>query len=63
MWIRRSNILAPLATLMSKKPNGNRQSNTNRHLTLSKRIASQEILLRHPDFNEPFEIHTDASKS
>ncbi len=27
-----------------------------------KRIVSRETLLAHPDFDEPFEIHTDASK-
>lgn len=28
-----------------------------------KKIASQETLLRHPDFNKLFEIYTDASKA
>ena len=27
-----------------------------------KRVIGREVLLAHPDFNAPFEIHTDASK-
>ena len=27
-----------------------------------KRVIGREVLLAYPDFNAPFEIHTDASK-
>ena len=63
MWIRRSDILAPLATLTSKQTKWNWTEQHQQAFDTIKRIVSQETLLRHPNFNEDFEIHTDASKS
>ena len=63
MWIRRSDILAPLATLTSKQTKWEWTEQHQQAFDTIKRIVSQETLLRHPDFKEPFEIHTDASKS
>ena len=63
MWIRRSDILAPLTKLTSKEA---KRQWTNEHQSAFdtiKKIVTEETLLVHPDFNEPFEIHTDASKN
>ena len=61
MWKRRSHILAPLTELASKtKPFkwGDAQDKAFRHI---KKVICRETLLSYPDFNEPFEIYTDAS--
>ena len=63
MWIRRSDILAPLAKLTSKEAKWKWTEEHQNAFDTIKRIVSQETLLRHPDFNKPFEIHTDASKA
>jgi transposase InsO family protein len=61
MWIRRSDILAPLAALTAK---GIKWEWTDRHqksFDTMKRIISKEVLLTYPDFSLGFDIHTDAS--
>ena len=62
MWIRRSEILAPLSEITSKNSKWSWNKEQQQAFDTIKKIVSQETLLRHPDFNKPFEIHTDASK-
>ena len=63
MWIRRSDVLAPLAALTSKtKPFKWTEEHTVAFETM-KKIVSKETLLTYPNFTLPFEIYTDASKT
>ena len=60
-WVRRSEVLAPLTALTSdKKPWKWTELHTKAFNTI-KQILSKEVLLSYPDFNQPFDIHTDAS--
>ena len=61
MWIRRSEVLAPLSRLTSKEAKWSWGSEEQKAFDTMKRIISKETLLTYPDFNKPFEIHTDAS--
>ena len=61
-WIRRSDTLAPLSRLVSKNVKYEWTAVEQDAFDTIKRIMSREALLVHPDFNAPFEIHTDASK-
>ena len=54
MWIRQSEVLAPLTCLTSANV---KQMAFNK----IKQIVGHETLLSYPDFNIPYEIHTDAS--
>ena len=62
MWIRRSEVLAPLKSLTSKSVKWQWNTEYQQAFDTIKKIIKQETLLRHADFNKPFEIHTDASK-
>ena len=61
MWIRRSHILQPLTNLMSKNAKWHWTPAHQAAFDQIKKVVSQETLLHYPDFNQPFEIHTDAS--
>jgi hypothetical protein len=61
MWIRRSHVLAPLATLTSKSTKWRWGEREQWAFNKMKQIISKETLLSYPDFNKPFIIHTDAS--
>ena len=61
MWIRRSEVLAPLARLTSKNVKWQWTSKEQNSFETMKRIISKEILLTYPDFSKSFDIHTDAS--
>ena len=61
MWIRRSNVLAPLSRLTSKTTAWHWTDVEQKAFDKMKRIISRETLLVYPDFNKPFIIHTDAS--
>ena len=63
IWIRRSDILAPWAKLTSKEGKWKWTEEHQNAFDTIKRIVSQETLLRHPNFNKPFEVHTDTSKN
>jgi hypothetical protein len=61
MWIRRSHILAPLASLTSKNTKwiwGPKQAAA---FKMAKRVIAREVMLTYPDFSKPFVTHTDAS--
>ena len=61
MWVRRSDILAPLTRLTSNKEKWVWTSVEQKASDQIKRIISRETLLAYPDFEKPFVIHTDAS--
>ena len=62
MWQKRSDILVPLTALTSKKVKYDWKDEHQRCFDAIKRVIGREVLLGDPDFNAPFEIHTDASK-
>ena len=62
MWTHRSVLLAPLTSMTSKQAKWNWNTKCQKAFEKIKRIVSRETLLAYPNFNEPFEIHTDASK-
>jgi RNase H-like domain found in reverse transcriptase len=63
MWVKRSHVLAPLATLTSnkKKWDWGPQQARRRFQHGKKKNIAREVMLAYPDFNRPFEIHTDVS--
>ena len=54
-------MLAPLAHLTSKDAKWQWTDVEQKAFNQMKRIISREVLLAYPDFNKPFDIHTDAS--
>ena len=54
-------VLAVLATLTSSKKKFLWTEKCQKAFDTIKRILSKEILLTYPNFNLPFEIHTDDS--
>ena len=61
MWGKRSEILAPLTDLTSVKvPWKWTDVEQNAFMTM-KKIMAREVVLAYPNFDKPFEIHTDAS--
>ena len=61
MWPRRADLLAPLSRLTSKTVPWKWTAVEQKAFTDLKKIISKETLLTYPDFNKPFDIHTDAS--
>ena len=61
-WQRRSELLAPLTTLTSKNVKYKWKDKHQKFFDAIKRVIRSEVLLAYPDFNAPFEIHTDAPK-
>ena len=61
MWIRRSEVLAPLAALTSKTTKWEWTDQHSQAFQLMKNIVSKETLLSYPDFSIPFDVYTDAS--
>ena len=61
MWIQRSEILTPLMRLISANVKFKWTSVEQMAFDKIKQIVGCETLLSSPDFNLPFEIHTDAS--
>ena len=62
MWKKRSELLAPLNALTSKKSKYECKDKHPKCFDAIKRVIGRELLLAYPDFNAPFEIRTDASK-
>ena len=62
MWQKRSELLAPITALTSKNVKYDWKGEHHRCFEAIKLVIGQEVLLGYPDFNAPFEIHTDASK-
>jgi len=61
MWIRRSHVLAPLAALTSKTTKWKWEPQHQKAFAMAKKVIAKEMLLAYPNFNKPFQIHTDAS--
>ena len=61
MWGKRSEILAPLATLTSKTEKWVWKAEHQKAFDDMKKLISWEALLVYPVVNEEFVIHTDAS--
>ena len=60
MWVRRSELLAPLTSMTSKNV---KFVWTDEHQTAFeniKKIICREVMLTFPDFSKPFHIYTDA---
>ena len=62
MLKHRSDILTPLSAMTSKQAKWNWDTKCQKAFDSIKKIVSRETLLSYPNFNEPFDIHTDASK-
>ena len=64
MWKRRSHVLAPL-TELTKVPKGSKKFNwtekQDKAFDEIKKNISEQTMLAFPDFEKPFDIHTDAS--
>ena len=61
MWIQQSEVLAPLMCLTSSNIKFEWTNVEQMAFEKNKQIVGCETLLSYPDFNKPFEIHTDAS--
>jgi RNase H-like domain found in reverse transcriptase len=61
MWGKRSEILAPLASLTSKAAKWKWEAKHQKAFDNMKAMIAKEALLAYPDFTEEFVIHTDAS--
>ena len=62
MWKSRSDILTPLSSMTSKQAKWDWNTKCQQAFDTIKKLVSRNTLLSYPNFNEPFEIHTDASK-
>ena len=62
MWPQRAELLAPLSAMTSSKVKWNWTKECQKSFDLMKEVISKETLLTYPQFDKPFEIHTDASK-
>ena len=60
MWQKRSELLAPLTALTSKNVKYDWKDEHQRFFEAIKCVIGREVFLGCPDFNAPFEIHTDA---
>ena len=60
MWSKRSAILALITKLMSYKVPCKWTDQHQKAFYLVKKEISRETLLFYPNFNQPFNIHTDA---
>ncbi len=61
MWVRRSHVLAPLASLTSNNTKWEWGPKQSAAFRMAKRIMAKETILAYPDFSKKFTIHTDAS--
>lgn len=63
MWVRRSHVLSPLTELTSKDAKFVWTDKHRKAFNTMKQILSKETLLAYPNFDLPFDIHTDASQT
>ena len=63
MWRGRSGLLAPLTQLTSKTAKWEWTNTHQKAFEDIKKVISKETLLAYPNFNKPFVVHTDASKT
>ena len=62
IWQKRSELLATLTALTSKKVKNEWKDEHQKCFDATKRVIGREAFLAYPEFNALFEIHTDASK-
>ena len=62
MWPKRAHLLTPLTQLCSSKVKFTWNDNHESAFQQIKRLVTEDVLLRFPDYNKPFSIYTDASK-
>ena len=62
MWKHRSGILTPLSSMTSKQAKWNWDDKCQKAFDTIKKLVARNTLLSYPNFNETFDIHTDASK-
>ena len=60
MWSKRSHLIYPLTALMSHKVKFKWTDVEHKSFYDIKRAVSQDTLLSYPNFNQHFDIHTDA---
>ena len=63
MWIRRSELLAPLTSMTSKEVKFKWTELHQNKLDLIKKVIAKETSLAYPNFNARFDIYTDASQT
>ena len=63
MWKNRSSLLAPLTALTSKNVPYKWTEEHDKNCDAIKRVIGREVLLAYPDFDAPFQMHTDACKT
>ena len=61
MWFRRSELLAPLTSLTSRKVKFEWLSTHQQAFEKIKKVIGTEVLFSYPDFNKLFQIYADAS--
>ena len=61
MWIQQSEVLVPLTHFISSNIKFEWTNVEQTAFDKIKQIVRHETLLSYPDFNKPFEIHTDTS--
>jgi hypothetical protein len=61
MWVCRSELLAPLTSMISKNVKFNWMDEHQKVFDNIKKIICREVMLTFPDFSQPFHIYTDAS--
>ena len=62
MWKNCSELLAPITAITSKNFKYNWKDEHQNCSDAIKHVIGRELLFAYPDFNAPFETHTDASK-
>ena len=63
LWPKRAHNLAPLTALIDKKKGAlNWNTEAEQAFENIKTMIQQDALLHYPDFNKPFDIHTDSSE-
>jgi hypothetical protein len=60
MWVRRSELLAQLTSMTSKKFKFNCTDEHQKAFENIRKIICREVMLTFPDFSKPFNIYTDA---
>jgi hypothetical protein len=61
MWVRRSELLAPLTSMTSKNVKFIWTYEHQKDFDNIRNIICIEVMLTFPDFSKPFHIYTDAS--
>ena len=62
MWKHVFDILIPLSSMNSKQIKWNWSEEFQKAFDTIKQLVSSKILFFNPNFNKPFDIHTDARK-